>query len=102
MAKASARWADRRKHSLVSVTGETGIGDDFAQIGVNDVKLARMRSMTGRYQAKAAAVAQADHNETVMAALLDALCSPQLYEITLRSGELLIKPRPGMHFRPMT
>ena len=50
---------------------------------------------------KAAAAAQADYNETVMAALLDALCSPQLYEITLRGGELFIKPRPGMHLRPM-
>jgi hypothetical protein len=57
--------------------------------------------MTRSYQGKAAAVAQADHNETVMAALLDALCSPQLYEITLRGGELFIKPRPGMHLRPM-
>jgi hypothetical protein len=31
-----------------------------------------------------------------MAALLDALCSPQLYDIALRNGELSIKPRPHM------
>jgi hypothetical protein len=58
--------------------------------------------MTGGCQAKAATLARADYNETVMAALLDALCSPQLYEIILRDGELLIKPRQGMHYRPMT
>jgi hypothetical protein len=38
-------------------------------------------------------------NETIMAALMDALCSPQLYEITVRNGELLIKPRADMHAR---
>jgi len=34
---------------------------------------------------------------SITAALLDALCSPHLYEIVLRGGELFIKPRPRMH-----
>jgi hypothetical protein len=53
--------------------------------------------MTGTYERKAAAADRVDCNEAIMAALLDALCSPQLYEIILRGGELFIKPRPGMH-----
>ena len=40
--------------------------------------------------------ARDDHAESIMAALLDALCSPQLYDIALRNGELSIKPRPHM------
>jgi hypothetical protein len=58
--------------------------------------------MTARNEWKPGAAAQADCNETVMTALLDALCSPQLYEIILRGGELFIKPRPGMHPQPIT
>jgi len=43
------------------------------------------------------AAADRDNNaESIMAALLDALCSPQLYNIALRNGELSIKPRPHM------
>jgi len=57
--------------------------------------------MTERYGRETAPVAQADCNESIMAALLDALCSPQLYEIVLRGGELRIKPRPDMHPQPM-
>jgi hypothetical protein len=58
--------------------------------------------MTGRFECMTAAVPQAEHTETIMAALLDALCSPQLYEIILQGGELSIKPRAGMHPQPMT
>lgn len=58
--------------------------------------------MTQRHERLTAARAQADHSDTIMAALLDALCSPQLYEVTLRGGELFIKPRPGMHLQPAT
>jgi len=39
--------------------------------------------------------------ESITAALLDALCSPQLYEIVMRDGELHIKPRPHMHPQPV-
>jgi len=48
-------------------------------------------------KAKSAAAQPAQDHEWIMATLLDALCSPQLYEIALRGGELLIKPRTGMH-----
>ena len=58
--------------------------------------------MTQRYERLTAARAEADHGDTIMAALLDALCSPRLYEITLRGGELFIKPRPGTHLQPVT
>jgi hypothetical protein len=40
-----------------------------------------------------------DVAESITAALLDALCSPQLYDIVLHNGELFIKPRPHMHPR---
>jgi hypothetical protein len=43
-----------------------------------------------------AAAGRDDHAESIIAALLDALCSPQLYDIALRNGELSIKPRPHM------
>ena len=36
-------------------------------------------------------------DESIIAALLDALCSPQLYEIVMLDGELNIRPRPHMH-----
>jgi hypothetical protein len=40
-----------------------------------------------------AAARRDDHAESIIATLLDALCSPQLYDIALRNGELSIKPR---------
>jgi hypothetical protein len=43
-----------------------------------------------------AAAGRDDHTESIIATLLDALCSPQLYDIALRNGELSIKPRPHM------
>ena len=52
--------------------------------------------MTNPTQAKSPAGSRAD-TESITAALLDALCSPQLYEIIMRNGELFIKPRPRMH-----
>jgi hypothetical protein len=36
-------------------------------------------------------------DEAITAALLDALCSPQLYEVVMQGGDLLIRPRPHMH-----
>ncbi len=41
--------------------------------------------------------AKSAQEESITAALLDALCSPQLYEIVMRNGELYIKPRARMH-----
>jgi hypothetical protein len=52
--------------------------------------------MTNATQAKSPAGSRID-SESITAALLDALCSPQLYEIIMRNGELFIKPRPHMH-----
>ena len=52
--------------------------------------------MTNPTQAKSPAGSRID-SESITAALLDALCSPQLYEIIMRNGELFIKPRPHMH-----
>jgi hypothetical protein len=40
------------------------------------------------------------NDESITAVLLDALCSPQLYDIVLREGELFIKPRHHMHPQP--
>jgi hypothetical protein len=58
--------------------------------------------MTARFERMTAGVPQAECTETIMAALLDALCSPQLYEIRLQGSELFIKPRAGMHPAPVT
>ena len=55
--------------------------------------------MTYQTQIKTPAGSHGDA-ETITAALLDALCSPQLYEIVMRGGELLIKPRAHMHPLP--
>jgi hypothetical protein len=52
--------------------------------------------MTDPTPATIAAAGRDDHAESITAALLDALCSPQLYDIALRNGELSIKPRPHM------
>jgi len=52
--------------------------------------------MTNPTQAKSPTGSRID-SESITAALLDALCSPQLYEIIMRNGELFIKPRPHMH-----
>jgi hypothetical protein len=51
-------------------------------------------------QAKTAPANRGD-SESITAALLDALCSPQLYDIVMHGGELLIKPRPHMHPQPL-
>lgn len=40
------------------------------------------------------------YGESILAALLDALCSPQLYDIVMHEGELTITPRPHMHPQP--
>ena len=50
-----------------------------------------------RNEISKAEIGGTEHNVMIMAALLDALCSPQLYEITMQAGELFIRPRPGMH-----
>lgn len=39
-------------------------------------------------------------DDTIAATLLDALCSPQLYEIVMSDGEISIKPRRDMHAQP--
>ena len=52
--------------------------------------------MTNPTHTKSPAGSRAD-TESITAALLYALCSPQLYEIIMRNGELFIKPRPHMH-----
>jgi hypothetical protein len=57
--------------------------------------------MTDTTNARTAA-GSADYDETIMAALLDALCSPQLYEIVSQGTELLIRPRPGMHAKTVS
>jgi hypothetical protein len=49
--------------------------------------------MTHPATATLAAAGRDERRESIVAALLDALCSPQLYDITLRNGELSIKPR---------
>lgn len=56
--------------------------------------------MTPTTHPKSAAATRRD-TESITAALLDALCSPQLYDIILRDGELFIKPRPHMHPQPV-
>jgi hypothetical protein len=58
--------------------------------------------MTAGCERMTTAVPRAECTETIMAALLDALCSPQLYEISLQGSELFIKPRAGMHPAPVT
>jgi hypothetical protein len=40
---------------------------------------------------------RSDYDESIMAALLDALCSPQLYDVIMRGSDLIIRPRPHMH-----
>jgi hypothetical protein len=53
--------------------------------------------MTHSTGAKIGPVGRGKYDESITAALLDALCSPQLYDIVLRDGELFIKPRHHMH-----
>jgi hypothetical protein len=55
--------------------------------------------MTRQTQLIATSAEHEDYNESIIAALLDALCSPHLYEIDMRNGELFIKPRPHMHWQ---
>jgi hypothetical protein len=43
---------------------------------------------------------QEARDANVIAALLDALCSPHLYEIAIQDGVLRIEPRAHMHRRP--
>jgi hypothetical protein len=57
--------------------------------------------MTNPTQAKIGA-SRGSYDESIIAALLDALCSPQLYNIVLRGGELFIKPRQHMHPQPVS
>ena len=56
--------------------------------------------MTHSPHAKIAPAGSGDYDESIIAVLLDALCSPQLYDIVLCEGELFIKPRPHMHPQP--
>jgi hypothetical protein len=58
--------------------------------------------MTNSTEAKICPVGHGNYDESITAALLDALCSPQLYDIVLRDGELFIKPRPHMHPQPVS
>ena len=53
--------------------------------------------MTQAATVKSIPFGRTPRDESITAALLDALCSPQLYEVVMHGSDLIIKPRPQMH-----